>query len=263
MNCGWASIDERGKAKGGKAGDQTGKELKIGPWYYFGQTIVIRWADEKKAALYSNIITALCRNPHIGYDQNQRTSLYNYLKKHDWESSGVLENVECDCSELVICGVNLVLKKTKLSSALYTGNLATGLMSTGEFKKYTGAKYCKESSYLKKGDIVIKPNGHVITVLADGPKAGVQSSKYGVDSIAKPVLRKGSTGSEVKKLQANLTRANIKDDQGKFLVQDGSFGTATRSAVKNFQRKVFPKKPKEWDGVYGPKTYAQMKKKLS
>ena len=263
MICGWASIDERGKARGGRAGDQTGKELKTGPWYYFGQTVVIRWADEKKASLYSNIIKALCQNRHIGYDQNQRTSLYTYLDKRGWSSSGVLDNVECDCSELVVCAANLVFGSRKLSSALYTGNLASGLMATGYFKKLTGTKYMKSPDYLKKGDIIIKPNGHVISTLENGPKAGVSSPKTGKGSVAKPVLRKGSTGSEVKKLQANLTSCNIKDDAGKYLVQDGSFGVKTRSCVKNFQRKVFPKSPKEWDGVYGPKTYAQMKKKLS
>ena len=30
VKCGWASIDERGRARGGSAGDQTGKEVKIG-----------------------------------------------------------------------------------------------------------------------------------------------------------------------------------------------------------------------------------------
>ena len=30
---GGASIDEKGKANGGKAGNQTGKELKKQPWY--------------------------------------------------------------------------------------------------------------------------------------------------------------------------------------------------------------------------------------
>ena len=35
IKCGWASIDERGRASGGKAGDQTGVEVKIGNWYYF------------------------------------------------------------------------------------------------------------------------------------------------------------------------------------------------------------------------------------
>lgn len=30
VKCGWASIDEWGRASGGKAGDQTGVEVKVG-----------------------------------------------------------------------------------------------------------------------------------------------------------------------------------------------------------------------------------------
>lgn len=259
IKCGWASIDERGKAKGGKAGDQTGKEVKVGDWYYFGQTVVIRWIDRKKASLYSNIITAFCRNSHIGYDQADRATLYNALKKADWKSSGVTYNVETDCSETVVCGVNCTVGKGLLSSALYTGNLSQGLMATGLFKKYTGAKYCKSPDYLMKGDILIKPNGHVISVLEDGKYAGVKSSTDKKDAVALPVLRKGSTGSQVKKLQGNLNHVGIRVG-GEKLELDGSFGSLTRSAVKLFQKKAFPNNSKEWDGSYGQRTYKQMLK---
>ncbi len=33
--CAWASIDERGRASGGQAGDQTGRETRIGPYYVY------------------------------------------------------------------------------------------------------------------------------------------------------------------------------------------------------------------------------------
>ena len=33
--CGWASIDEKGKATGGQKGDQTGREVRTGNWYNF------------------------------------------------------------------------------------------------------------------------------------------------------------------------------------------------------------------------------------
>lgn len=257
IKCGWASIDERGKIRGGKAGDQTGKEVKLGSWYYFGQTQVIRWKDRTKAKKYAKIIEALCNNPHIGYDQSERTTLYNYLKQHKWESSAVLKNVETDCSETVVCGVNLTLGKSELSSALYTGNLASGLMATGLFNKYTGSKYCKSDAYLMTGDIIIKPNGHVISALADGSKAGVKSSS-GKAAVAQPVLRKGSTGSQVKKLQGNLNHVGIRVN-GKKLELDGSFGVLTRSAVKLFQKK----EGLTQDGSYGPKTYKKMLKYYS
>ena len=45
----WASIGENGKATGGKVGDQTGKEVKCGQIYDFGQTRVYRCKDREKA----------------------------------------------------------------------------------------------------------------------------------------------------------------------------------------------------------------------
>ena len=52
--CGYASIDERGKISGGKAGDQTGREVKTAPWYSFGQNIVLRFKSREKARSYLN-----------------------------------------------------------------------------------------------------------------------------------------------------------------------------------------------------------------
>jgi phosphatidylserine/phosphatidylglycerophosphate/cardiolipin synthase-like enzyme len=42
------------------------------------------------------------------------------------------------------------------------------------------------------------------------------------------------------------------------LVPDCIFGPHTFNAVKAFQQRVFPGQPKEWDGIIGPKTWAQL-----
>ena len=47
--CAWASANEYGKVNGGKAGDQTGKEVKCGSIYNFGQTRVYRCKNRNKA----------------------------------------------------------------------------------------------------------------------------------------------------------------------------------------------------------------------
>lgn len=244
--CGYASINEFGKARGGKAGDQTGKEVKLGSWYYFGQNVCLRWKDEKLAKKYAEAIRHMCNNKHIGYDQNQRTSLYNELKKHDWDYADITKDVECDCSELVGCAVNCVVKRALIPSYIYTGNLVSLLMSTGLFKKLTGSKYCKESAYLKTGDILNQSGHHVISVLENGSKAGIKND---TGKVAEPTLYKGCTGSEVKKLQSNLRSCGFKLDC------DGIFGADTKERLCQWQRKY----KLDPDGVYGEKSFTKMK----
>ena len=62
-------------------------------------------------------------------------------------------------------------------------------------------------------------------------------------------LKKGSKGESVKWLQWEL---NHRINAG--LVEDGSFGNATRQKVIEFQKIAFPNQPTEWDGVVGKKT---------
>lgn len=253
--CGWASIDERGQGRGGKAGDQTGKEVKTGNWYYFNQTMVFRWKDRKLAEKYAKIIKAFCLNDAIGYDMNERTTLYNMLKASGWKYDKVTKNVECDCSELVACAINCTVGKEVVPSWIYTGNLATLLEKTGLFETVlTGSKYCNSSDYLAAGDIINAPYHHVISVLSDGPKAGVTSKEEGTSLVAEPTLKKGSTGSQVKKLQRNLNTLKITDAAGNKLTVDGAFGDCTHEAVKKFQKKY----GLVVDGIYGKKSYAKM-----
>ena len=85
--CGWASIDENGKAKGGAAGDQNGREVKTGNWYDFGQKIVLRFKDRAKAKKAAQTMKTLCTGNYVGYDQNQRTTLYTEMQKVGWDAS--------------------------------------------------------------------------------------------------------------------------------------------------------------------------------
>lgn len=250
--CGWASIDENGRISGGRAGDQTGREVKTGAWYNFGYTSCVRWKDRTLAKKFANAIKYLCETPLVGYDQSQRTTLYNALKAVNWDYTKLNKPVEVDCSELIACAVNCALKKAAIPSYVYTGNLTEVLMNSGYFKKLTGSKYLASSDYLKIGDVLNKPFNHVIASLADGPKAGIKSD---TSKVAEPTLKKGCTGSEVKKLQSNLNTLNIKDSSGNALALDGEFGSCTRQALKKFQKKY----GLTVDGIYGAKSAAKMK----
>ena len=111
VKCGWASVGETGRGRGNKAGDQTGREVKLGAWYDFGQTVMLRFKKRTIAEAYAKAIRQMCNNQNIGYDMDDRDTLWNALNKVGWDVSKVVKPVECDCSMLVACGVNVAVGK--------------------------------------------------------------------------------------------------------------------------------------------------------
>lgn len=220
--CGWASQSEHGTVSG-KAGDQTGREVKTGPWYNFGQTEVFRWKNRDRAKKFASIIKYWCNDADVGYDQYERTTLGSWCKKHDW-SYKVDKKVETDCSRMVADGINCTMGKEviKLDQTFYTGNMSEVLMKTGLFTKLTGSKYCKDDDYLEVGDIINNPARHVITALTNGSKIKTtKPAKKSIETIAKEVregkwgngvdrtekLKKaGYSAAEIKKIQAEVNK---------------------------------------------------------
>ena len=185
--CGWASNGETGHARGNKAGDQTGNEVKTGNWYKFGQKAVYRWKDRNKAILYASIIKYWCNNKNVGYDQNDRTTLGAWCKSHKW-SYKVDTPVETDCSKMTGDGINCTLKKQAIPNDVWTGNLDYYLMKTGLFIKLTASKYIDEDDYLMTGDIINNPDRHVITALENGSKVIVTHHAKTIDQVAQEVI---------------------------------------------------------------------------
>jgi len=244
VKCGWASIGETGRGRNNKAGDQTGREVRVGVWYQFGQTAVYRWKDRDLAKAYATAIEALCLNDHIGYDMNDRDTLWNTLNAVGWKPAKVKKNVECDCSMLTGCGINCVTKKATIDKTIWTGNIDALLMKTGLFKRLTDKKYLTTDAYLKTGDIINAPNHHVISALADGLAANVKLV------APEPTLKLGDNGDRVYSLQKCLKKLVYVGENGKDLELDGDFGKNTRFAVMSFQRDH----GLVADGIYGPKT---------
>jgi peptidoglycan hydrolase-like protein with peptidoglycan-binding domain len=68
----------------------------------------------------------------------------------------------------------------------------------------------------------------------------------------------GTKTGPIAKIQQKLIDAGIMNP-----IPDtsyGIYGPKTAAAVKKFQEKQFPNNPKEWDGVVGPKTTAELDK---
>ena len=249
---GSARSDEKGKAHGGKAGDQTGREVSTQSYYVHSKGWrVFRAKDPKKAEIIGDSMKKACNNNHIGYDQYERYDLFAEAKKVGFDLSKVNVNCETDCSELVRCCCAAAGILNLPTSGFRTGNMPKYLLATGEFIELTGSKYTSQSAYLGKGDILVtKTSGHTVVVLNNGSKheGTIGSKKY---ELGDRILKNGCEGPDVKTLQEYLLKLDY--DLGKYGT-DGDFGDCTEIAVEKFQKdhKLTA------DGEYGPKSHAAM-----
>lgn len=247
---GSARIDENGKAHGGKAGDNNGKEVSTQNWYKHSKGWrVLRAKSPDVAAKIAACMKAACNNKYIGYDQYQRLTLYNAAEPFSFDCAKVATKCETDCSALVrVC---LAYAGIKVSN-FRTTNQASVMLKTGKFVEMTGSKYTDKSDYLKAGDVLVTPvQGHTVVVLTDGVKAALDSpaASGSVSSITpETVLRKGDKGTKVKKMQTMLIACGYSCGESR---ADGDFGSATLKAVEAFQKA----NGLEVDGVYGQKTH--------
>ena len=92
---GSARIDERGKATGGQAGDQTGKEVMIQNFYVHPKGwYILRPKDGNHANKIASAMITACDNNNIGYDQSNRLGVIKY-------GINTTTKTEADCSSLV------------------------------------------------------------------------------------------------------------------------------------------------------------------
>lgn len=166
---GSARYDEHKHFKNGKAGDQTKKEVSMQEYYKHPKGwYVLRAKDTNVAKKIAKAMKDACNNQHIGYDQNQRNTLYNEVKKLDFDVSKVKKDVETDCSALVRVCVNY--------AGITLGNITTQnerkkLLETHKFRDVTKNKGVKSNngSGLKVGDILVtKTPGHTVVVVSVG-----------------------------------------------------------------------------------------------
>lgn len=169
IKIGQASRDERGRYSGGLAGDQDGREVAIREWYSRPWNKVLRCKDVAKAEKIAAAMEDVCRNDNIGYDQYERTTLYDFCKANGWNIKAVNKPCETDCSALVSVCVNAA--GVRVSGSIYTGNESTALLKTGEFELLTAPKYLLSDEYLKRGDILLYEFHHTAIALENGRKA--------------------------------------------------------------------------------------------
>lgn len=235
VKIGHASKDERGRVSGGKAGDQTGKEVCMRAWWAGGWNVLLRATDPAMREKIAQCMERAAVNDCIGYGQDKRNSLLLLVRGRGYDPAQATTPCSTDCSALaalacMFAGVSERVLFRNGNSAT-TSTLRPWLMSTGKFCAFTGEEYVGSPDLVLRGDLLVREGHHVVVVLTDGPGMGM--------------LRRGSVGAQVRALQKALN-----EQSGAMLTVDGYFGPLTAAAVRCWQSTH----GLEVDGVVGPET---------
>lgn len=186
VKIGSARIDERGKARGGAAGDQKQTEsmdykgeVSQQDFYLHSKGWMVQRAkkDKDAAAIRDNMITA-CNNPNIGYNQDDRYGVIKY-------GIHTKKKTNSDCS-------SLVRECVREAAGIDPGDFSTAtevsaLDRTGLFEK---PREYVSGMELYDGDILTtKTKGH--TVIVTSGKARGRSTepvRKSVSEVAREVI---------------------------------------------------------------------------
>lgn len=213
---GHASIDERGRASGGAAGDQTGKEVCIREWYNSGWDRMLRAKSADVAEKMAAFVEAVCRSNKVGYDQGQRNTLRSYARAANWDGGKIKDNCETDCSAFMTVAAEAAGIQIPYMggwNAPVTQTMVQAFTGTGAFDVFSESKYLTGTDYLKRGDILVRQSGHTAMVLTNGARIATEIVSHHdktVNELAREVLAgKWGTGEERRK---RLTEAGYDYD---------------------------------------------------
>lgn len=166
---GSARQDERGHYSGGKAGDQTGREVSTQNFYNHSKGWnILRAKDNKVAEKLAEAMKIACGNNNIGYDQSGR---YGVIKH------GIKAKVktECDCSSLVRACI-IYATGTDVGD-FNTENERSVILKSGLFDDM-GSYHA--GFVLRNGDILVtRTKGHTAIVVSGAKKSkGKYYPKY-------------------------------------------------------------------------------------
>lgn len=238
---GSARIDERGKASGGKAGDQkqtsgtydTKGEVSMAPFYVHRKGwYILRPKSVALANKMAERMMTACNNKHIGYDQENRLDILE--KGIDSQ-----KDAECDCSSLQR---KVVIEAAKVDPGNFTtADAKDKLTATGLFMEPIAFVSLSKTPVYNGDVLVTKTKYHIVTVVSGNPRKDTSAGKgeeYNMNTIGI-----GSRGKSVKVWQVILGYTGTEID--------GIFGKGTLADTKVLQKKLGLKE----DGVVGKNTW--------
>lgn len=165
--------DENGKYMNGQAGDQTGKEWQLKPYYNRPWTVVLRYPDQAVALEIAKLAIAAALNNKVGYDQNQRPTYWKQLQAVSYDPSKITVACEADCTAGVTANVKAagyifgIKALQNIPIDTYSGNMRSRFVSAG-FVALTASKYTSGYDYLLPGDILLYEGHHAATNITLG-----------------------------------------------------------------------------------------------
>lgn len=229
-----ASIDENGKIKGGRAGDQTGKEVCTRAWYNKPWDYVIRFKDKDKAEKVAYAMKAAAGNPCIGYNQNRRNSALQLASHAGYDPGKIKQDCDTDCSALVslACIYAGIPEQTMTpgGNSCTTANLRQVLEKTGLVEVFSDKEHTQKDYLLEVGDILLRAGHHVAVVVDTGTKT-VKKETPRPNPL--PDLKYGDKGQAVKYLQEQLIKKGYSVG---LYGADGDYGTGTLKGLLDFIR---------------------------
>lgn len=155
---------------GQQAGNQTGSELNIRQWYSRPWDTILRPYDRMLGQQIAYVASVLVSCKNIGYDQSDRTTLYDECARIGWNLARLSEirPCECDCSSLIavilrFCGISI-------TKYVNTSSMTVSVQNTGLFDVLREPQYLNNGDYLLPGDIVLNTWHHVAVCLDAGGK---------------------------------------------------------------------------------------------
>lgn len=252
VKVGSARINENGKTKGGKYGDQTGTEVSEQAFYMHSKGwLGYRFKKEEYANKAAQGMIDACENDNIGYCQAHRM-MVNMLKKYG-SPAAIKEKTETDCSDLVR-GIIFWVTGKDLGS-FSTGTEPSVLEKSGLFDKVT----VKSENDVRVGDILVtKTKGHTVIVTRGKNRSDAKEPEKKAYSGAFPTLpgrgyfKNGDVSSEICKLKGflNWYGAYKLDEKNK------NYFDTTEKCVRDFQKK----EGLVQNGKFGKNSLAKAKK---
>ena len=171
-NCGH---DERWQYSGGAAGDNTGTEWQLVPWYSYPWDVMLRYPDPNIRHWMGDQARAAALNNCIGYDQGQRQTFWINLADSNYDAAQITVKCEADCSSGVLAiakaaGYRFNIDKLKnINQNGYTGNESMILKGAG-FIAHRESIYLTSGEYLDNGDILLNTQNHTAFNVDRGSK---------------------------------------------------------------------------------------------